>query len=62
MGMKATIENDELVVRIPLLKPPVPSESRKNLLVVNSGGKQVTEARVDGKPVTVNLTAWIPPN
>jgi len=58
--MKATIENGELVVRIPVQDPPRPSKTGKTLIVASSGGNQATAATVDGKPVVVGLNAYIP--
>ena len=37
-----------------------PSKSGKTMLVASSGGNVTTSAIVDGKPVTVGLTAYIP--
>jgi len=58
--MKATIENGELVIRIPVQDPPRPSKTGKTLIVATSGGNQATAAVVDGKPVIVGLNAYIP--
>ncbi|SEB48876.1 hypothetical protein [Terriglobus roseus] len=58
--MKATIEGNELVIRIQLLPEPTRSKSGKTMLVATSGGNVVTEAMVDGKPITVGLNAYIP--
>lgn len=57
--MHVTIEKGELIVRIPLLDKPTRSKSGKTLLVATSGGNVVTEAIVDGKPVTIGLNAYI---
>jgi hypothetical protein len=58
--MQATVEGNELVVRIPLQKP-APSSTGRTLIVANSGGPKATEAEVNGKKITVNLSAWIKP-
>ena len=58
--MKASIENGELVIRIPVQDPPRPSKTGKTLIVATSGGNQATAAQVDGKPVIVGLNAYIP--
>ena len=58
--MKATIENGELVIRIPVQDPPRPSKTGKTLIVATSGGNVATTANVDGKPVIVGLNAYIP--
>lgn len=59
--MQVTIENKELVIRIPLENPPRPSSSGKTLIVASSGGGKKSTAKVDGNPITVNLSAWIQP-
>lgn len=56
--MKATIEGNELVIRIEMNEPR-PSASGKTLVVASSGGNQTTTAMVDGKPVIVGLNAYI---
>lgn len=56
--MIATIEKNELVVRIPLTAPR-PSASGKTLVVASSGGNKATAAVVDGKPVVIGLNAYI---
>ncbi len=56
--MKAAIENDELVIRIPLEKPK-PSSSGKTLIVASTGGNMVTDIEINGKPVYVGLNAYI---
>lgn len=58
--MKATIEGKDLVIRIPL-QQPTPSSSGKTLVVASTHGNQVSEAKVDGKPVTIGLNAYIKP-
>jgi len=57
--MHATIENGELVVRIPVNDPPSPSKSGKTLIVASSGGNRATAAVVDGQPVVIGLNAYI---
>jgi len=56
--MKATIENNELVIRVPL-QEPTPSSSGKTLIVASSHGNQTTTAMIDGKPIIVGLNAYI---
>ena len=56
--MEVKIENNELVIRIPLEKPK-PSSSGKTLIVASTGGNQQTEVEVDGKPVFIGLNAYI---
>lgn len=56
--MKVSIENDELVIRIPLEEPKA-SGSGKTLVVASSRGNIQTTAMINGKPVTVGLNAYI---
>lgn len=56
--MKVTVEGNDLVIRMPL-QSPRPSATGKTLVVATSGGGKATEAQVNGKPVTVNVTAYI---
>ena len=56
--MKATIENGELVIRVPI-QPPTASKSGKTLIVATSEGNKATAAQVNGKPVVVGLNAYI---
>ncbi|MHB1425757.1 MAG: hypothetical protein ACYC3I_21525 [Gemmataceae bacterium] len=57
--MKATIENGELVIRLPLNNPPVPSGTGKSLVVASTHGNQKTDAVVNGQPVIVGVNAYI---
>jgi hypothetical protein len=57
--VKVTIENGELVIRLPLNKPPRPSGSGKSLVVASSHGNQRSEAVLDGQPVVVGVNAYI---
>jgi len=57
--MQASIEGDELVIRMKMLDKPTKSKSGKTLLVATSGGNVVTDALVDGKSVTIGLNAYI---
>lgn len=57
--MKVTIENNELVIRIPVQNPPKPSKSGKTMIVATSSGNVTTSCIVDGKPVVVGLNAYI---
>jgi hypothetical protein len=58
--MKVTIEGGELVIRLPLHRPPRPSVSGKTLVIASTRGNQRTEAVIDGQPVTVGVNAYIP--
>jgi hypothetical protein len=57
--MKATIENGELVIRLPLNKTPVLSTSGKTLVVASTHGNQKTDAILNGQPVIVGVNAYI---
>jgi len=56
--MQVKIENDELVIRIPLTEPR-PSSSGKTLIVASTGGNVRTDVEVKGKPVFLGLNAYI---
>jgi hypothetical protein len=58
--MKAEIVNGNLVLTLPLQKPPTPSSSGKTLLVATSHGTQKTNLTVDGKVVSIGVNAFIP--
>ena len=58
--MKVAIENNELVIRIPMCEPR-PSSSGKTLVVATTGGNQTTTALVQGKPFIIGLNAYIKP-
>ena len=60
--MKAEFKNGNLIVTIPHndLKSLPASKSGKSVLVATTGGNKVTGLQVDGKNVTVGLTAYIP--
>ena len=57
--MKATIEGNELVIRLPLNRPPVPSSSGKTLVVASTRGNRQTDAVIDGRPVVVGVNAYV---
>lgn len=58
--MKVTIENKELVIRIPVESPPRPSKSGKTMIVATSSGNVTTDCVVDGKQVVIGVNAYIP--
>ena len=58
--MKATIEGNELVIRI-AMQEPRPSATGKTLVVATTGGNKQTDAVVNGQNVVVGLTAYIYP-
>jgi hypothetical protein len=57
--VKATIENGELVIRLPLNKTPVLSSSGKTLVVASTHGNQKTDAVINGQTVIVGVNAYI---
>jgi hypothetical protein len=57
--VKVSIENGELVIRLPLNRPPVPSSSGKTLVIASTRGNQRTDALLDGRPVIVGVTAYV---
>lgn len=57
--MQVTIENNELVIRIPIEEPPRPSKSGKSLIVASSGGNVTTSCTVEGRQVVVGLNCYI---
>lgn len=60
MAMKVEIRDNKLCIEIDLEKP-TPSASGKTLVVASTRGNAVTDAMVDGKPVTIGLNAYIKP-
>jgi len=56
--MQARIEGNKLIIEIEM-QPPTVSASGKTLVVASSRGNKTTEAKVDGKPVTIGLNAYI---
>jgi hypothetical protein len=57
--MKVTIEDGELVIRLPLNRPPVPSATGKTLVVASTRGNRRTDALIDGRPVVIGVNAYI---
>ena len=58
--MKCEIKGKTLIITIDLEKP-TPSASGKTLVVASTRGNVVTDALVDGKPITIGLNAYIKP-
>lgn len=58
--MTARIENGNLVISIPM-GTPAPSKTGKTLVVASTHGNKTTDVKVQGKPVTVGLNAFIKP-
>ena len=56
--MKVEIKGNDLVISIPM-QPPTPSKSGKTLMVATTNGNIITAAKVDGKPITIGLNAYI---
>lgn len=58
--MKVQIKGSDLVITIPAdVKNLKASKSGKTLMVAATGGFQETDLKVNGKPVYVNLNAFI---
>jgi hypothetical protein len=57
--VKVSIQNGELVIRLPLNQPPVPSASGKTLVIASTRGNQRSDAVVDGQAVVVGVNAYI---
>jgi hypothetical protein len=57
--VQATIENGELVIRLPLNQTPVLSTSGKSLVVASSHGNQKTDAIINDQPVIIGVNAYI---
>lgn len=60
MAMTVEIKGDKLCIEIDLQKP-TPSASGKTLVVASTRGNVITEAKIDGKPITIGLNAYIYP-
>jgi len=58
--MQVKIEKKELVIRIPINSNPLPeSKSGKTLIVAQSEHHEKTDAVVNGKQVSIVLTAYV---
>ena len=57
--LTAAIEGEYLVIRVPMNAKPVPSSTRKSLVVASSHGNKQTEVEIQGKPVIVGANAYI---
>ena len=60
MALKVEIKDNKLFIEIDLEKP-TPSSSGKTLVVASTHGNIVTSAKVEGKPITLGLNAYIKP-
>lgn len=56
--MDVEIKNGKLVITIDMQRP-TPSASGKTLVVASTHGNVVSQAKVDGKAVTIGLNAYI---
>jgi hypothetical protein len=56
--MTVRIEKNRLIVEIEM-QPPTPSKTGKTLVVATTHGNKASEAKVNGKPVTIGLNAFI---
>lgn len=60
--MQVTIDEKKKTMTIVLpLQEPTASKSGNTLIIATTSGSKVTEAKINGKPVTVGLNAWIKP-
>jgi hypothetical protein len=57
--LTATIEDDFLVIRVPMNPTPIRSATGKSLVVASSHGNKETDLEVEGKPVFVGVNAYI---
>jgi hypothetical protein len=60
MALKVEIKDNKLFIEIDLEKP-TPSSSGKTLVVASTHGNIVTSAKVEDKPLTIGLNAYIKP-
>lgn len=54
------IEDDHLIVRIPLKREAYPSTTGRSMIIASTDGPANTEGELDGLPIGLRLTAWIP--
>jgi len=54
-----TIEGNDLVIRVPLMETPQLSSSGKSLIVASTDGPQMTNLRVEGRPLRISVTATV---
>ena len=57
--MEVSIANGKMTIVIDVDPNPAPSASGKTLVVASTHGNVVTDAMVNGKPVTIGLNAYI---
>ena len=61
MSMKVTVENNELVIRMPLQKPAA-SKSGKTKVVATTRGNVKTGTKIHGAEIILGLNAYIKPD
>ena len=59
--LNAKIIDGKLVVEIPVNDKLAQSSSKKTLLVASCGRPQRTDAFIDGKPIYININAYVYP-
>lgn len=57
--MKVTIENNEVVIRVPIAEKPQLSASGKSYLLYTSSGVIKTTTEHQGKPISVGLNVMV---
>ena len=58
MAITANIKGNKLII-IADIEAPTPGESGKTLVVASTRGNKETDAMIDGKPVIIDLNAFI---
>jgi hypothetical protein len=61
MEVQVTKEGDQeyLIIKAPIERPLYMSSTGASIIVATSGGNVATTAQLDGKPITVGMTAYI---
>ena len=62
MRPKVEIRGDELIIVIALQQPPVLSSTKKTYVIATTHGTVPTEARHEGRRVSINLNAFVYPD
>jgi hypothetical protein len=55
--MTAKIENGKLLIELPI--QPRPSNSGKTLLIASTGGAEKDACTFEGRPVAINVNAYV---
>lgn len=58
-AMSVKVEGKELVIRLPINKPLVPSKSGKSLIVATTSGNKAVDCKIDGKILTLGVNAYV---